>query len=212
MEYNQDYLFGKHFNSGQNINIYSLQAEHLFVEQFINQHYVSQDEIADELLSCEVTNPLKDFVTSQYKSILTSKQIEYVQMPDAVKMKKVAQPHRSRFRKLMTKRVMLKLTGYDIEYYHKLNTHLAQLIVIENSFAVDDDNSKLSEYIKSVIDTPYMEELVYDRLSCCNRYLLTKAVTGEHDIPAKALYEVSKLMLQDYDFIQNEFKNRAVNA
>lgn len=198
-------MFGKHFDPRGNINIYSLDAKHFFIKDFIEKEYIVRDEVEGLLFNDEWTRPLREFVVENHGKLLTSKQLEYVGHIVGGNYKMYTDVARSQYRMRMGKRITRHICGMEVRYYNRMDTDLRNLRLINQLIDVSDDLHELSAKVVQLIDEPLLNELVYEMLDDEARQSVVEAVLTGEPVSSKALYKLFNMLYEEYDLIHARF-------
>lgn len=202
-------MFRKHFNSGQNINMYSLDADHTFIHDFLREELYEDDVVSKIVVSDEWQKPLQEYIYANYKNLCTERQIEYLEKTREEQIEDYSRQLRYKYRTTIRRRMSIAITGYDMQYYNKLNPQLVMLRHIKKMEKLTDDNEQFSKYLLDNIDEPYISKMIYERLSCKSRESLVFNRYNPRAVSSKALYEVYRLLQYDKGCIRIKFKEQA---
>lgn len=205
-------LFKKHFQSNQNINIYSLDAGHVFIQEHMRKNDDYYVDVESLLFRDNTDKPLHRFVSDNYKTILTRKQVEYLDKSDE-ELAQASKQLRYSYRRNMSKRIMLNLLGMNVPYYHRLNGDLLILATARKLIrsALEDSMIEFVTLLKSECKYRHVERLVYDRLSPEANRAVVYALRTLEPIPAVHVYELINILYHDIETVGKTIRDKSID-
>lgn len=186
---------GKHYTDVGNVWIFSLDV--------YNPHFkplLTTATLEQQIFTEKNVTPFTDYVLTTYDKIFTRSQLAYLQLSDELKFKYFTRQARYDKRKKMTESIMEYFFGCKtIEYYNRINYDVSVLIITKKLLQSSNNNKMFLQVILDNLDHPYINELIYIRLSPSTRRKIMYAYhTDVYKPTAKDLNPIFEIVEQDY--------------
>lgn len=187
--------FGRHSTDIGNVWVFSLDVYNPHFEPLLTTDTLEQTVFTEK----DVT-PFSDYVLATYDKLLTKSQLAYLQLSEELKFKLFSRQARYDKRKKMTDIIMKKFFKYKpIEYYNRINYDASVLFITKRLLQKSDNNQKFLQVILNNLDHPYINELIYTRISLSTRRkIMYSHCTEVYKVTAKDLNPIFEIVEQDY--------------
>ena len=186
--------FGIHHTDVGNIWIFSLDVH--------NPHFqplLTTDTLEQEVFTEKHPTPFNDYVLKSYDQLFTNSQLSYLKLSEELKFKLFTRQARYDKRKKMTECIMRNFFEDEtIEYYNRINYDVSVLFITKKLLQSSNNNNKFLKIILDNLNHPYINELVYFRLSKTCKRKIMYAYHTDYKPCAKDLNEIYELVEQDY--------------
>lgn len=189
-------MFGCNFTSHRNVWIYSLDTPSVRKE--------IENRMSIELQGEEipVRKRFSNWVHENYRSILTTKQIAYVEATEEERFTKYTKRDRWKYKNVIQRTLLRKYFNMDgMQYYRRLEYDLEKLNILRKLRRKAYDNKAFVSYILDNLDTNYINELVYGtRISTkAFKHLMYARLNPDYTPNAAILNELYDLIMEDIE-------------
>lgn len=195
-KYQERGLFGCNFTNHRNVWIYSIDTPSVRKEIENRLSISMQDE------EIPVRKRFSHWVYENYRNILTTKQIAFVEATEEERFTNYTKRDRWKYKNIIQRNLLKKYFKMDgMQYYRRMEYDLEKLNILRKLRRKANDNKAFVSYILENLDTNYINELVYGtRISSkCFTHLQFARNNPDYVPNAAILNELYELILEDIE-------------
>lgn len=133
--------------------------------------------------------------------MFTDKQKDYLECVTEGDRDNYTRATRHLYRKTMARRVMRSLIGVDVAYYHRFNTHLQTLQVLNRLMDVRKDDTAFSEVFLDELEHPFIDMMLCDMVTDATRLDVVKKSRIGEPIDYYAIRELIQIVRREHETV-----------
>lgn len=195
-KYQERSLFGCNFTNYRNVWIYSIDTPSVRKE--------IENRMSIELQGEEipVRKRFSNWVYENYRNILTTKQIAFVEATEEERFTNYTKRDRWKYKNVIQRTLLKKYFKMDgMQYYRRMEYYLEKLNILRKLRRRAYDNKAFVSYILENLDTNYINDLVYgNRISTkAFKHLMYARLNPDYTPNAVILNEIYEIILEDIE-------------
>ena len=155
----------------------------------------------------EVTKHFSKFIQTNYSSLLTPKQVEYLEMSDDDRNKTFKKNTRWNYRKRIQQTMMTAYFGEPITMTRRLETYLDGMVTTAHLLLLQGCPEEFTKFVIDNLDSNYINKLVYETLDTdMRKEVVTCYYNGSAVLKDFTINTICEYAEDDYKSFQEKIK------